>query len=132
MRSIFRAGAVMLAMAALLTPAATANAKGGGGGGGGGGACATIDSFTASGGTGSITWSATTTNLCLDERAGSTAVDLKNETTGFVGRSVTFGRGTQSFGSTFAAAPGTRFTITVTVYAPSGKVQASQSKSVTA
>jgi hypothetical protein len=129
MRSISRGGALLLAMAALLAPAATASAKGGGGGGV---ACATIDSFDASAAASSITWSATTTNLCLDERAGSTAIDIKNETTGFTGRAVTFGRGTQSFGSTFTAAPGTRFTLTVTVYAPSGRVQASQTKAVTA
>jgi hypothetical protein len=138
MTSIFRLGALVLTVAALLSSASIANAKGGGGGGGGGGGtpCATIDNFAMSGGyvggQPSITWSATTTNLCLDERAGSTGIDFKNGDTGFVGREVYAGLLTRSFGSTFTATPGTTYTITVTVYKANGSVVASQTKSITA
>jgi hypothetical protein len=143
MMSRFRLGALVLVVAALLIPASIASAKGGGGGGGtgggggggGGGSCATIDAFDMTAGytadKPTITWSATTTNLCIDELAGSTAFDFSNDVTGFTGREVTMGRGTMSFGRTFVSTPGTKYTITVTVYAPNGKVQASQTKSVT-
>jgi len=56
-----------------------------------------------------VTWAATTTNNCIDEFGGSTAIDFSNSAVGFVGRSVYFGRGSMSFGSTFhgqAAADG--------------------------
>jgi hypothetical protein len=141
MRSFSRLGALVLTAVALLAFAAAADAKGGGKGGGGGkdgggAACGTIDSFDVSAGyvngQPSITWSAQTTNLCIDERAGSTAIDSTNESTGFVGRSVTFGRGTQTFGSTLTSAPGVKYTFTVTVYQPNGKIAATQTKSVTA
>ena len=136
MRSNFRLTALVFAVVALLAPAPAAIAKGGGGGGGGGGGtCATIDSFAMSSGyvdgQPSVTWSATTTNTCIDEFAGSTGIDFSNSQDGFTGRAVYFGRGTMSFGSTSVAKPNVKYTITVSVYTPSGKLVASQTKSAT-
>ena len=138
MQSNFKPAAIVLAVLALLAfaPAAMARGGGDGGGGGGGDKCATIDSFDVSSGyvdgQPSITWNATTTNLCIDEFGGSTAIDSSNSATGFTGRSVYFGRGTMNFGSTFTATPGVKYTFTVSVYTPSGKLIASQTKSATA
>ena len=141
MRFNFKPAVLVMALVALLALAPAAMAKGGTGGGGtggggGGGTCGSIDSFDVSGvyvdGQPSITWNAATTNNCIDELAGSTAFDFSNSQTGFTGREVYMGRGTMSFGRTFAATPGVKYTITVTVYAPNGKVQASQTKSATA
>jgi hypothetical protein len=140
MRFNFKPGVLVLALVALLALAPAAMAKGGAGGGGGGGGggtpCATIDNFDMSGlyvdGQPSITWSAQTTNLCIDELAGSTGIDFSNSEDGFTGRAFYAGRGTMTFGSTSAAKPGVTYTITVTVYAPNGKVQATQTKSATA
>ena len=79
MRSNFKPAALVLAVVALLAMAPAAMAKGGGGGGGGGGACASIDSFTMTAGyvdgQPSVTWSAATTNNCIDELAGATGID---------------------------------------------------------
>ena len=137
MRFNFKPAALVLALVALLAIAPAAMAKGGGGGGGGGGTpCGTIDSFDMSGvyvdGQPSITWSAQTTNLCIDEHTGSTAIDFSNSENGFTGRAVYGGRGTMTFGSTSAAKPGVTYTITITVYSPNGKIQATQTKSATA
>ena len=137
MQSKFKPTAILIALVALLACAPAAVAKGGGGGGGGGEtACATIDSFNvASGytdGQPSITWNAQTTNLCIDEFGGGTGIDFSNSRDGFVGRSFYAGRGTMTFGSTFVATPGVKYTFTVSVYTPSGKLVASQTKSATA
>src|SRR3954454_14729540 len=110
MKASFKPAALVLAVVALLALAPAAMAKGGGGGGGGG-SCATIDSFTMSSGYNadsqpSVTWAAQTTNLCIDELAGTTAIDFSNSATGTTGRAVYAGRGTMSFGSTFTATPG--------------------------
>ena len=85
MRFSFKPVAIVFALVALLAFAPAAMARGGGGGGGGGGGetpCATIDTFTMSGvyvdGQPSITWAVQTTNLCIDEFAGSTALDFSN------------------------------------------------------
>ena len=134
MWSTFKPAALVLAIVALLTfaPAALASHGGDGGGGGGGGACATIDSFNVVAGAASITWSAVTTNNCIDEFAGATAFDFSNSATGLTGRSVSVGRSTLTSGSTFAATPGVKYTITVSLYTPSGKLVTSQTKSATA
>jgi hypothetical protein len=66
------------------------------------------------------------------KRAGSTAIDIRNDSTGFVSRSVVGGLLARTFGGTFATPSGTKYTFTVTVYKANGKVVASQTKSATA
>ncbi len=126
-----KSAALLLAIVALSAFAPAALASHGGGGGGGGAACATIDSFDVVAGAASITWSAVTTNNCIDEFAGASAFDFSNSATGLTGRSVSVGRGTLTSGSTFAATPGVKYTITVSLYTPSGKLVTSQTKSAT-
>jgi hypothetical protein len=126
----------LLAVVAMLALAPTALAKGGGGGGGGGDAtCATLNSFgnalgsSADGPT--ITTSYSVFNGCVDEFMASINVTYKNETTGFVGTSVvmaSYGLNTSS--RTWLAGYSTRYTITIAVYSPNGKVQATQSQRV--
>ena len=78
MRSNFKPVALVLALVALLVFApGAAMAKHGGGGGGGDASCGSIDNFDMtpgySDGQPTITWSATTPKLCLDEFTGKTA-----------------------------------------------------------
>jgi hypothetical protein len=136
MRSNLKPAAIVVAVVALLAFAPAAMAKHGGDGGGGGDNCATIDSFNMSTGyidsQPSLTWNAQTTNNCIDEFGGSTAIDSWNSNSTFKARSVYFGRGTMTFGGTGVATPGVTYWITVSVYTPSGKLVDSRTKSVTA
>ena len=122
-------------MTRLLALAPAAMAKNGVSGGGGDARCATIDSFDVTSGSTdgqpSITWSAVTSNLCLDEFAGSTAFDFSNSLDGLTGRSVYSQIGTRSYGGTFIAEPGVTYTITVSVQSKN-KLIASRTKSATA
>ena len=131
--------ALLTALVASLAITSTAAAKGGdGGGGGGGGSCARIDSFTndhtqtADGA--SVTTSWLVYNGCVDERMSSIALDTRNDLTGFSGRSVwmaSYGYlGFNTYSNTWTAAFGTRVTLTLTVYSPNGKVQATQTQRV--
>src|SRR3954447_23212407 len=98
MSSNFKPVALVFALVALLAfaPGAAMAKNGGGGtgggGGGGGAACGSIDNFDMTpgytDGQSSITWSATTSNLCVDEFTGSTAFDFSNSETGLTFRSV--------------------------------------------
>jgi hypothetical protein len=136
-RSNFKPVALVFAIAALLAFApGTAVAKhGGGGGGGGDAACGSIDSFDMTpgytDGQPSITWSATTTNLCLDEFTGTTAFNFSNSETGLTFRSVYGQIGTRTYGGTISAKPGVTYTITVQVQSKN-KLITSQTKSATA
>src|SRR3954451_2142251 len=143
MRSSFRLVTLLVAAIAALALASSAMAKGGGGGGGtgggggggGGAACGSIDSFDMTpgdtDGQPSITWSATTTNLCLDEFTGTTAFDFSNSETGLTFRSVYGQIGTRTYGGTISAKPGVTYTITVQVQSKN-KLITSQTKSATA
>jgi hypothetical protein len=135
-RSNFKPVALVFAVAALLAFApGTAVAKHGGGGGGGDAACGSIDSFDMTAGytdgQPSITWSATTTNLCLDEFTGTTAFNFSNSETGLTFRSVYGQIGTRTYGGTISAKPGVTYTITVQVQSKN-KLITSQTKSATA
>ena len=79
----------------------------------------------------SITWSATTSNLCVDEFAGSTAFDFSSSDTGITVRSVYGQVGTRTYGGTISAKPGITYTITVQDQSKN-KLITSQTKSVTA
>ena len=132
MTSRFRLGALLAAVVAVFAFASPAMAKGGGGGGG---TCATLDSFSNTLGSGdggpTVTTAYSVFNGCVDERMSSIAIDYRNETTGFVGRSVVMASyGLNTSTSTWLAGYSTRYTITITVYSPNGKVQASQSQRV--
>jgi hypothetical protein len=138
MRSNFKPVALAFALVALLAFApGSAMAKNGvsGGGGGGGAACGSIDNFDVTSGytdgQPSITWSATTSNLCLDEFTGSTAFDFSNSEDGLTLRAVYGQIGTRTFGGTFIAKPGVKYTITVSVQSKN-KLITSQTKSATA
>src|SRR4051812_37361069 len=108
---------------------------GGGRGGDGGAACGSIDSFDMTpgytDGQPSITWSATTTNLCLDEFTGTTAFEFSNSETGVTFRSLYGQIGTKTYGGTITAEPGVTYTITVQVQSKN-KLITSQTKSATA
>jgi hypothetical protein len=141
MRSNFKPVALVFALVALLAfvPGA-AMAKdgvsgGGGTGGGGAAACGSIDNFDMTpgytDGQSSITWSATTSNLCLDEFAGSTAFDFSNSDGGLTLRAVYGQIGTRTYGGTISAKPGVTYTITVQVQSKN-KLITSQTKSATA
>jgi hypothetical protein len=144
MQFSFKPVALMFALVALLafTPAAMAKhgggdggGTGGGGGGGGDAACGSIDTFDMTAGytdgQPSITWSATTTNLCLDEFTGTTAFDFSNSEGGLTFRSVYGQIGTRTYGDTFIAKPGVTYTIKVSVQSKN-KLITSQTKSATA
>jgi hypothetical protein len=133
MRSNFKPVALVLALVALLAFApGAAMAKHGGGGDA---ACGSIDNFEMTPGytegQPSITWTATTTNLCLDEFTGTTAFDFSNSETGFTGRMVYGQIGTKTYGGTINAKPGVTYTITVQVQSKN-KLITSQTKSATA
>jgi hypothetical protein len=134
MTSRFRLSVLLMAVVAMFAFASTAGAKGGGGGGGG--TCATLDSFSNALGSSvdgpTVTTSYSVFNGCVDERMSSIAVDYRNDTTGFVGRQVIMASyGANDFSRTWPAGYSTRYTITVTVYSPNGKVQATASQRVT-
>ena len=62
----------------------------------------------------------------------SIAIDFRNESTGFVGRSVVMASyGANGATRAWRADYSTRYTITITVYAPNGSVQATRSQTVT-
>ena len=136
MTSRFRLAAMLAAVVAMLAFASTAAyAKGGGGGGGGGGTCATLNSFSNTVGTSldgpTVTTAYSVFNGCVDERMSSIALDFKNDLTGFVGRQVTMASyGTNDYSRTWLAGFGGRYTITITVYSPNGKVQATATQRV--
>src|SRR3954469_18320614 len=142
MRSSFKPVALVFALVALLAfaPGAAMAKNGvsggtGGGGGGGGAACGSIENFDMTpgytDGQPSITWSATTTNLCLDEFTGTTAFDFSNSESGLTLRSVYGQIGTKTYGGTISAEPGVTYTITVQVQSKN-KLITSQTKSATA
>lgn len=136
MRSRFRGGVLLIAVIAMLAFASTALAKGSDGGGGGA-TCASITSFSNTPGflldSASVTTSYSVYNGCVDERMSSIALDIHNDDTGFTGRSVTMAKyGTNDYSNTWPSTYGTRYTITLTVYAPNGKVAATQTQRVTA
>ena len=135
MRSNFKPVALVLALVALLVFApGAAMAKHGGGGGGGDASCGSIDNFDMTpgytDGQPTITWSATTTNLCLDEFTGTTAFNFSNSESGLTQRAVYGQIGTRTYGATFAAKPGVTYTITVQVQSKN-KLITSQTKSAT-
>jgi hypothetical protein len=109
--------------------------NGGGGGGGGGAACGSIDNFDMTpvyaDGQPSIAWSATTSNLCVDEFTGSTAFDFSNSDGGLTLRAAYGQIGTRTYGGTISAKPGVTYTITVQVQSKN-KLITSQTKSATA
>jgi hypothetical protein len=133
MRSNFKPVALVLALVALLVFApGAAMAKHGGGGGDA--SCGSIDNFDMTlgytDGQPTITWSATTTNLCLDEFTGTTAFNFSNSESGLTQRAVYGQIGTRTYGATFAAKPGVTYTITVQVQSKN-KLITSQTKSAT-
>ena len=131
MRSKFKLGALLVAVVAMLAFASTASAKGGGGG-----TCATLNSFSNTVGESldgpTITTSYDVVNGCVDERMSSIALDFKNETTGFVARQVTMASyGQNLYSRTSLAGLSAKYTITITVYSPNGKIQATARQTVT-
>ena len=142
MTSRFRISSLVIALVAVLALAPSAFAKGGisggGGGGGGGGTCAQILSFSNTpgynaDGAGVITTAYSVFQGCVDERAGNITLIYHNDDTGFTGTSVTMTPvGTWNYSSTWPSGFGTRYTITLNVYAPNGSLQATQKQTVTA
>lgn len=131
MRSRFRGGALLIAVIAMLVFASNALAKGGGGT-----TCAQINSFSNTPGflvdSASVTTSYSVYNGCVDERMAGIAIDYRNDDTGVTGRSFTAAKyGTNDYSSTWASPYGAHYTITLTVYAPNGKIAATQTQSVT-
>ena len=113
-------------------------AKGGGDGGGGGGTCAQILSFSntpsyTDAGAAAITTAYTVQQGCVDERAAAVSLTFHNDDTGFTGTEVNMTPlGTWSYSRTWTSTFGTRYTITLNVYSPNGKLQATQKQTVTA
>lgn len=134
MTSMFRMGAVLGAIVALFVAPGSALAQGGGGGG----TCAQILSFTNTpslldDGTPVITTAYTVKQGCVDERAASVSLIFHNDNTGFTGTEVNMTPlGTWSYSRTWNSGFGTRYTITLNVYSPNGKLQATQKQTVTA
>jgi hypothetical protein len=134
----YRTGVLLVALVALLALAPSALARGGGGDAGGGGAsCAQIlqfsntPTYTATGDPG-ITTSYTVQQGCVDEFAASVSLIYHNDSTGFTGTQVNMTPlGTYSYSNTWASGLGTRYTITLNVYAPNGKLVATQKQTVT-
>lgn len=129
--SRFRVVALVIAVVAMLAFASSALAKGGGGA-----TCAQINSFSNT--PGFLLDSASVTNElqrlqgCVDERMSAIAIDYRNDNTGVSGRSVTMAKyGPNDYSSTWASPFSTRYTITLTVYAPNGKVAATETQRVT-
>ena len=130
--SRFRIGALVIALIAVLAFASSAMAKGGGGGA----TCAQINSFSNTPGFladgASVTTSYSVFNGCVDERMSAIAIDYHDDNTGFTGRSVTMAKyGANDYSSTWASPFSTRYTITLTVYAPNGKIAATETQRVT-
>jgi hypothetical protein len=134
MSSRVKIGVLVAALGALLALAPAALAKGGDGGGG---TCAQILSFSntpvyTDTGDAAITTAYTVKQGCVDERAASVSLIIKNESTGFTGTSVTMTPlGTWSYSSTWPSGFSTRYTITLNVYSPNGKLQDTQKQTVT-
>jgi hypothetical protein len=129
----------VLALAASLVVASAASAKGGGGGGGGGGTttCVQIRDFSVTAGVDAsgaptYTTSYVVDNNCVDERMSSAALGYTNLTTGFVGRAVTMlSYGTNTLSRTAPGVAGQTLAITLTVYAPNGKIGGTSTQTVT-
>lgn len=136
MSSRIKLGVLVAALGALLALAPAAFAKGGDGGGGG--SCAQILSFSNvpaydAAGDATITTAYTVKQGCVDERAAAVSLTYKNESTGFTGTSVIMTPlGTWSYSNTWPSGFGTRYTITLNVYSPNGKLQDTQKQTVTA
>ena len=130
-----RLGALLVAVTATLAVTPAAHAKGGDGGGGGA-TCVQITSFSNTVGlladSASVTTSYSVFNGCVDERMSAIALDTRNDTTGFTGRSVWMARyGANDYANVWSSPFATRYTLTLTVYAPNGKVAATQTQRVT-
>lgn len=131
MKSQFKFTALLAVLVALLALAPAAMAKHGGGGGGGGGTCATIDSLTfritETGGA----IDAVVTMGCFDEHSGTVAFDYRDARTGtLIGRSVitsSLGTRTYSQPTSWPSATSPAVVVTVTVTAPNGKIQDTES-----
>ena len=127
----FKLGTFVVALVAALALASTAMAKGGA-------SCAQILDFgVAQGyvdGQPVVTTSYSVNNGCVDhEKMSALALDVRNNTTGFVGRSVTmlpYGVTSYSSGPS-PTTPGLNYTLTLTVYAPNGKVADTRTQTVT-
>ena len=129
MTSRFRFGALLVAIVAMFAFASSsAMAKGGGGG-----TCATLNDFTVTPGSGSITVGYSVFNGCVDEVMPAIGLNVTNVTTGtFIGRSVTMASfGLNQSTRVLAASPSTTYTISIDVYTPNGKLQAQSSRTVT-
>src|SRR4051812_23635163 len=118
MTSRFRLGALLVAVVAMLAFTSSALAKGGGGDGAG----ASLTSFGNTPGSSvdgaSVTTSYSVFNGCVDERMSSIAIDYRNDSTGFTGRSVVMASyGANDTTNVWRADYSTRYTITITVYA---------------
>ena len=124
----------VLALAATLAVATTASAKGGGGGGTT--TCVQIRDFSVAtgvdeSGAPTYTTSYVVDNNCVDELMSSAALDYRNLTTGFVGRAVTMlSYGVNTFSRTAPGVAGQTLQITLTVYAPNGKVGGTATQTV--
>src|SRR4051794_25120387 len=139
MRSRFRIAMLLVALVAMLSLASSpALAKGGGGGGGGGGGvCATFSSYAVT--TGAFDATRASLNIdysvaytCIDEFWPTLGFDIKNEATGQTFRSAFGGPilpGVHT--QVFAAAYGTKYTITATLTQANGKVYDSRTNTVT-
>jgi hypothetical protein len=126
-------GALVLAVAAMAPLASSAMAKGGAGGGA---SCAQILDFTVTPGVTAdqpaLRIGYAVNNGCVDERAATVALDSRNNVTGFATRAVNMQPlGVASYSSVSAAGPllGS-FTLTLTVYAPNGKVADTRTQTV--
>jgi hypothetical protein len=146
----FRITTLLIALVAMLAFSSSALAKHGGDGGGGGGgkgggggggdaeiACARIDSFTLTtghdeSGAPTLTKSYSISTTCFDEGGASAAEDSINNTTGFVGRSLWYlYPGLNTSTTTTKARAGDSITMTLTVYAPNGKIADQRTQTVT-
>ena len=127
-----RIGAVAVALVAVLALAPSAFAKGGDG------SCAQILSFSNTPGYNDaggavITTAYTVHQGCVDEFAASVSLTFKNDSTGFTGTEVNMTPvGTWSYSRTWSTTFSTRYDITLSVYSPNGKLQATQKQTVTA
>lgn len=132
MTSRIKVGPLLAVLVALLAFAPSALAKGGDGGN-----CAQIIDFSNTpsyvDGGAAITTAYTVFQGCVDERAASVSLVYHNDSTGFTGTSVVMTPlGTWSYSSTWNSGFSTRYTITLNVYAPNGKLVATQKQTVTA
>lgn len=128
-----RTGTLIAALVALLAFAPSAFAKGGDGGG----SCAQILNFSLTpvlldAGAG-IDTEYTVQQGCVDERAASVSLVWHNDTTNTTVTSVIMTPlGTWSYSNVFHTTYSTRYTVTLNVYAPNGKLAATQKQTVTA